>query len=892
MPEVSYKPEFNAFINMIYNDSIAELNGSELRNCLSTELTSSKINPIKKIVTLTSGNVAVICDASIEIWDVDQEELIATLKHSVNIEDVIEADQKLITIGSEPHVRVWNSKTATIEKTINTTAVPVSITALEPNRIAVGLNNYAISIFNTDSGAMEKQLSGHTGCVRSFVNLPSDKLASGAADKTIRIWEWKTGRLLKTITDHSAPVTSLVITPDGKSLISTCVSTLHYWAMNTLESDQCKPLKSHSLSHALSHVQTRADSTEIVGFGPDGISIFWYEKGKYNAGFLKKMKCHVGVLLKDGNTFLLPNTEGKLIKFPFRMSHSARERMKKALQLNSSLIKATPDYFFPVDMLKFLNNIIIRNVKLQEKRSHNAGYALVHYAAENGLLDVVKGLYEEGWVIDEKCSLGITARQYAAQAKQEEVVSFLKLHSLRELREDSKKTYVPKTSLNALRTHYDESLRNQRRVARESHDELKKLNEGLQQTNDRLTQEVCQLRQDHSSLYQLLMNCFPWMQFGESGNSFLKTTSQRLLAKMKWHYDQPAPQKMRVPHFKSRSVSGDDISQELRCPISNQIMHDPVLLSESGNTYERECIEAALQERKVDPLTNQEIINPQLMSNQVVLRLIQSFLKTHQDYRHSHEYYLPQEEIVGLKKAMINQNEIEVKQYLEKNYFIFAFYFAQNRTLLHLALEVGTLAIFKTILGLLLPSELDALRACEKPTDFYPVVLHELMFNSLKTQTPDRITQLHFALYWGANINARDEDYQTLLHVAVEKNDVEAIRYLLQNGSEVSARDAHNLSAVDYAAKSNPAILGMLSQVCPVMPISLQPEVMSMLLYRLVSGLSAQTLSKSLVARSNDRIPDVASISSSPVNNSHGLFSVSSSFDETDKSAGLQAANH
>jgi hypothetical protein len=71
----------------------------------------------------------------------------------------------------------------------------------------------------------------------------------------------------------------------------------------------------------------------------------------------------------------------------------------------------------------------------------------------------------------------------------------------------------------------------------------------------------------------------------------------------------------------------DEYSEALRdltCPLSLELFRDPVMLAQSGMTYERENLTAALAARPgIDPQTNHPFTGePVLKENIVMLRLI------------------------------------------------------------------------------------------------------------------------------------------------------------------------------------------------------------------------------------------------------------------------------
>ena len=73
-----------------------------------------------------------------------------------------------------------------------------------------------------------------------------------------------------------------------------------------------------------------------------------------------------------------------------------------------------------------------------------------------------------------------------------------------------------------------------------------------------------------------------------------------------------------------RQQSYPDPPSDFKCPISKELMDDPVV-TDDGGTYERECIEEWLSTRNTDPETNAELESRRLVPNRALLRLISAW---------------------------------------------------------------------------------------------------------------------------------------------------------------------------------------------------------------------------------------------------------------------------
>ncbi len=75
------------------------------------------------------------------------------------------------------------------------------------------------------------------------------------------------------------------------------------------------------------------------------------------------------------------------------------------------------------------------------------------------------------------------------------------------------------------------------------------------------------------------------------------------------------------------------IPQEFICPISQQIIYDPVILYD-GHTFERASIQKWLKTNSTSPITNLPLQNTSLTPNYVLKSLIATFLTQHPEHKH------------------------------------------------------------------------------------------------------------------------------------------------------------------------------------------------------------------------------------------------------------------
>jgi WD40 repeat protein len=87
------------------------------------------------------------------------------------------------------------------------------------HQLASGDRDFLIKIWHIENASLIATLKGHTGNIRSLVNLKKGYLASASHDMTIKVWNYESleygAALLATLRGHSSEVCALVLLSDG-----------------------------------------------------------------------------------------------------------------------------------------------------------------------------------------------------------------------------------------------------------------------------------------------------------------------------------------------------------------------------------------------------------------------------------------------------------------------------------------------------------------------------------------------------------------------------------------------------------------------------------------------------------------------------------------------------
>ena len=134
-------------------------------------------------------------------------------------------------------IKIWSISSGETLKTIgdNRTLSGTRLKLLNDGiRLAVGLNNGSISIYNIDSGSLITNYQGHNGSISDLELISnSNFLASSSYDKTVRIWDVTTNTCKYVLKGHTDGVTALKqISSDMFASVS-WDQTIKFWNITT-----------------------------------------------------------------------------------------------------------------------------------------------------------------------------------------------------------------------------------------------------------------------------------------------------------------------------------------------------------------------------------------------------------------------------------------------------------------------------------------------------------------------------------------------------------------------------------------------------------------------------------------------------------------------------------
>jgi WD40 repeat protein len=196
---------------------------------LLKNLTHSK--QVYGLISLNGENIASCSqDNQIRIWNTTSGQLLQMLVgHEASVLSMafISRNNMLVSASWDKTIRMWNLSTGNCTRTLSDeyrVGIAECLLVLiedgnSTRQLASGDKDFSIKIWHIDKEALIASIEGHTGVIRSLVNLRKGYLASASADMSIKVWSLKSleygAALLATLRGHSDEAYGLLLLCDG-----------------------------------------------------------------------------------------------------------------------------------------------------------------------------------------------------------------------------------------------------------------------------------------------------------------------------------------------------------------------------------------------------------------------------------------------------------------------------------------------------------------------------------------------------------------------------------------------------------------------------------------------------------------------------------------------------
>ncbi|MBD2663046.1 peptidase C14, caspase catalytic subunit p20 [Richelia sinica FACHB-800] len=218
-------------------------------------------------------------EQDLEAATAESEKPFAELDSGVNAVAISPQGRRRIAVGlANGVIEIWDRLTGSrwvscIGHTDYVTSVAFNH---DGTQVVSGSFDHTVRLWDAKTGqAIAPPFFGHTDYVTSVAfNHDGTQLVSGSFDNTIRLWDAKTGQAIaKPLSGHTSSVNSVAFSPDGTMVVSgSNDKTLRLWDVNTGET-LGQPLSGHT--HYVTSVAFNHDGTQVVSGSADKTVRLW-----------------------------------------------------------------------------------------------------------------------------------------------------------------------------------------------------------------------------------------------------------------------------------------------------------------------------------------------------------------------------------------------------------------------------------------------------------------------------------------------------------------------------------------------------------------------------------------------------------------------------------------
>jgi len=186
--------------------------------------------------------------------------------HNAAVLDLTFDEKHIVTCSKDVSICVWDRNTGALLRQLRGHTGPVNAVQMRGNTIVSCSGDFKVKLWNIDTGKNIREFAGHTkGLACSQFSEDGRYIASAGNDKVIRIWDANTGECLREMKAHDGLVRSLHIDSVSGRLVSGSYDT----DLKVFDMETGGQLLDFPKWHASWVLSAKSDYRRIVSTGQD-----------------------------------------------------------------------------------------------------------------------------------------------------------------------------------------------------------------------------------------------------------------------------------------------------------------------------------------------------------------------------------------------------------------------------------------------------------------------------------------------------------------------------------------------------------------------------------------------------------------------------------------------
>ncbi len=228
----------------------------------------------------------------------------------------------------------------------------------------------------------------------------------------------------------------------------------------------------------------------------------------------------------------------------------------------------------------------------------------------------------------------------------------------------------------------------------------------------------------------------------------------------------------------------ESIPEDYLCTITGEVLFDPVVVVESGHSYEREAILGWFQNHSTDPQSRTPLVSKNIIDNHSLKRIILQYLSKHPRCYQDEEVYIP----IKLKEDLFRSiQETDVRLYrdcLSKHPgLLYASLNSEGKTLCELLLIKNHQEMLgQFLLKLLSTGEKQFIEALSTYKKHYYIFCLILVLS--KDELAPKGLHILLSQLEKEELDKRDEKGLCLIHYAANSGNLQSLELLISRGAD------------------------------------------------------------------------------------------------------------
>jgi WD40 repeat protein len=270
------------------------------------------VGPLTNLFFANNGLLSTSADGVVKFWQVPPAApKVFAHPDAVAGQSLLADGKRLLTLGNDKQVRLWNLGNGTVERQVPTGAAPALVAVLnaDASLLALATPDKNVSIVK-DGKELKKFLVPALAKALAW-SADSKNLIVGGADGTLKLFDWNAAKETKSVAAHANGLAGMLLAAKGDVLVSTGADNhLRWWNAGDLTPRGQAALPAAGIGLALS-----ADGTHAIALTGPAAILLPLAEGKTKPALALNPPATSIAVAPNGSAWAVGSADGKVRVF-------------------------------------------------------------------------------------------------------------------------------------------------------------------------------------------------------------------------------------------------------------------------------------------------------------------------------------------------------------------------------------------------------------------------------------------------------------------------------------------------------------------------------------------------------------------------------------------------